>query len=235
MSDWLVAILLGVIEGVTEFLPVSSTGHLLLVENLGWLPRQSELFNTVVQCGAVLAVLLVFTGRLRQLLAEWRTPATRLYVGQLAAAFILTGIGGLIIKKAGFHLPKTAAPVAWATLIGGVAILAVERWLRNKPGATTITWQLALAALLSSSDVVLMDLRNFVAANQGCLYELATLSAAPGLKRVVVLVNDRTEIAAAQAATANAPAGRFVWLAQQGDAPPATEQVLAPLFAPAAH
>jgi undecaprenyl-diphosphatase len=145
MSDWLVAILLGVIEGVTEFLPVSSTGHLLLVENLGWLPRQSELFNTVVQCGAVLAVLLVFTGRLRQLLAEWRTPATRLYVGQLAAAFILTGIGGLIIKKAGFHLPKTAAPVAWATLIGGVAILAVERWLRNKPGATTITWQLALA------------------------------------------------------------------------------------------
>jgi hypothetical protein len=82
---------------------------------------------------------------------------------------------------------------------------------------------------------VLMDLRNFVAANQGCLYELATLSAAPGLKRVVVLVNDRTEIAAAQAATANAPAGRFVWLAQQGDVPPATEQVLAPLFAPATH
>lgn len=92
------------------------------------------------------------------------------------------------------------------------------------------TWQLALAELLRSSDVVLMDLRNFVAANKGCLYELETLSSAPGLKRVVVLVNDRTELAAAQAATANAPAGRFVWLAQQGNTPPATEQVLAPLL-----
>jgi hypothetical protein len=45
-----------------------------------------------------------------------------------------------------------------------------------------------------------------------------------------VLVNDRTEIAAAQAATASAPTGRFVWLAQQGEVPPATEQVLTPLL-----
>lgn len=112
---------------------------------------------------------------------------------------------------------------------------AEGRYRVNECYCHDTTWQLALAALLRSSDVVLMDLRNFVAANQGCLYELATLSAAPGLKRVVVLVNDRTEIAAAQAATANAPAGRFVWLAQQGDVPPATEQVLAPLFAPATH
>ena len=75
-----------------------------------------------------------------------------------------------------------------------------------------------------------MDLRNFVAANKGCLYELETLSSSPGLRRVIVLVNDRTELAAAQAATTGAPAGRFVWLAQQGPKPPATEQVLAPLF-----
>ena len=76
-----------------------------------------------------------------------------------------------------------------------------------------------------------MDLRNFVAANQGCVFELQTLSAIPGLRRVAVLVNDRTELAAALAATAKAPAGRFVWLAQQGSTPPATEAVLAPLLA----
>ena len=56
--DWTTAALLGIIEGVTEFLPVSSTGHLLIAEQ--WLPRQTDLFNTVVQCGAVLAVLAVF-------------------------------------------------------------------------------------------------------------------------------------------------------------------------------
>jgi len=109
---------------------------------------------------------------------------------------------------------------------------AEGRYRVNECYCHDTTWQLALAELLRSSDVVLMDLRNFVAANRGCLYELQTLSAAPGLKRVVVLVNDRTEIAAAQAATAGAPAGRFVWLAQQGDTPPATEQVLAPLLVP---
>jgi hypothetical protein len=109
---------------------------------------------------------------------------------------------------------------------------AEGRYRVNECYCHDTTWQLALAELLRSSDVVLMDLRNFVAANKGCLYELETLSTAQGLKRVVVLVNDRTEIAAAQAATAGAPAGRFVWLAQQGDTPPATEQVLAPLLAP---
>uniref|UniRef100_Q479Y2 Transmembrane protein n=1 Tax=Dechloromonas aromatica (strain RCB) TaxID=159087 RepID=Q479Y2_DECAR len=108
---------------------------------------------------------------------------------------------------------------------------AEGRYRVNECYCHDTTWQHALAGLLRASDVVLMDLRNFVAANKGCLYELETLSTAPDLKCVVVLVNDRTEMAAAQAATSQAPAGRFVWLAQQGIAPLGTEQVLAPLFA----
>ncbi len=92
------------------------------------------------------------------------------------------------------------------------------------------TWQQALAELLRVSDVVLMDLRNFVAANQGCLYELQTLAATPELRRVVVLINDRTELAPARAAAAGAPAGRFVWLAQRGDTPPDTEEALGALL-----
>lgn len=93
------------------------------------------------------------------------------------------------------------------------------------------TWQQALAELLRVSDTVLMDLRNFVAANKGCLYELETLSSVGGLNRVVVLVNDKTELAAAQAATLNAPPGRFVWLAQKGSIPSHSDDVLGALLA----
>ncbi|WP_153145227.1 hypothetical protein [Dechloromonas sp. H13] len=96
------------------------------------------------------------------------------------------------------------------------------------------TWQDALAELVRASDVVLMDLRNFVAQNAGCLHELRVLATTPGLARVVVLINEKTRLPDAQAAiaeaTAAAPAGRFVWLEQQGERPPGTEQVLGPLL-----
>ena len=121
-------------------------------------------------------------------------------------------------------VPRRLAEFEWRPDVEG-------RYRVNECYCHDTTWQDALAELLRVSDVVLMDLRNFVAANKGCLYELETLSSAPGLSHVVVLVNDTTELAAAQAATKNAPAGRFVWLAQQGPKPPATEQVLAPLLA----
>src|SRR5512139_699070 len=100
MPEWLSIILLGVIEGITEFLPVSSTGHLLLAER--WLPRQSDLFNVVIQCGAVMAVLPLFPQRCRQMVAGWRDPAARAYVLKLALAFVLTGIGGLILDHLNF-------------------------------------------------------------------------------------------------------------------------------------
>ena len=74
------------------------------------------------------------------------------------------------------------------------------------------TWQQALAALVQRSDVVLMDLRSFQKNNRGCLHELGELTRAPRLQRVVVLTDGDTNRAVAQAATAGAPAGRFVWL-----------------------
>lgn len=145
MSYWIV-ILLGVIEGVTEFLPVSSTGHLLLVEHWLNLPAQpSELFNVVIQSGAVLAVMLAFAGRLREMALDWQTPAVRDYVFKLGAAFAVTAVGGLALKKLGLKVPESAAPVAWATLVGGGVILAVERWLRGRNGTGFITWPVALA------------------------------------------------------------------------------------------
>src|ERR1051326_5346149 len=77
MPDWLVVLILGIIEGITEFLPVSSTGHLLIAEQ--WLPRQRDLFNIVIQCGAVLAVVPLFPGRWQQLFSRWREPATQAF------------------------------------------------------------------------------------------------------------------------------------------------------------
>src|SRR4030095_4952286 len=147
MPEWIVVILLGIIEGVTEFLPVSSTGHLLLAEH--WLPRQSDLFNTVIQCGAVLALFAVFTDRIKQLLFCWKERATQDYFSKLAVAFIITGIGGVILKKLDFELPETVTPVAADTLIGGVLFLVVEYWLRHRPLSDQVTWKIAIAVGLS--------------------------------------------------------------------------------------
>jgi len=145
MSDWLAIILLGLIEGITEFLPISSTGHLLLAEHLKWLPPQSDLFNVVIQCGAVIAVLPLFPDRCRQLLQAGRDPLARDYFLKLAAAFVLTGIGGVWLEKHNFKLPLTLPPVGWALLIGGCLFVAVERWLRGKELRDSITWPIAAA------------------------------------------------------------------------------------------
>lgn len=150
MSDWLGVVILGIIEGITEFLPVSSTGHLQLAER--WLKPQSELFDIVVQCGAVLAVLVVFQRRVSTWAREWQSPATRDYLAKLCLAFALTMAGVLAAEKLGLKLRKEdvaanawAVRVALATLIGGVLFLLVEAWLRHKPGRAEVSWAAALA------------------------------------------------------------------------------------------
>src|SRR6516165_3923912 len=99
MPAWIAIVLLGVIEGITEFLPVSSTGHLLLAEHISWIPRQSDLFNIVIQAGAVLAVLPLFPHRLRQFFLHWREPATRQYVLKIAVPVVITGAAGFVLDK----------------------------------------------------------------------------------------------------------------------------------------
>jgi undecaprenyl-diphosphatase len=145
VPDWLAVVLLGVIEGVTEFLPVSSTGHLLLVENAHMLPRQSDLFNITIQSGAAVAVLAVFGGRIRDLLGHIGEPAAGGYLAKLLLAFVITGAGGVAIKRLGFVLPKEVAPIAWATLIGGVVILLVEWGLRGRAVQASVIWPVAVA------------------------------------------------------------------------------------------
>jgi len=142
--DWLTAIALGLIEGVTEFLPISSTGHLLLAEH--WLPRQSDLFNIVIQSGAVIAVIPLFRTRLEQLVLHWTERTNRDLILKILFAFGLTGVGGLVLDKLKFELPETVTPIALALLIGGVLFLIVEHWLKGRPLSTNITWTVAIAA-----------------------------------------------------------------------------------------
>lgn len=147
MPEWLIVILLGIIEGITEFLPISSTGHLLLAEK--WLSgehaRQSDLFTIVIQAGAVLAVIPLFPERLSQFIHRWREPATRDYLLKLGLAFVLTCGGGFIWDQMGKELPETALPVAIALVVGGVGFVLIEQWMKNRPVATDITWSIAIA------------------------------------------------------------------------------------------
>ena len=143
MPDWIAVVILGIIEGITEFIPVSSIGHLLIAEH--WLPRQSDLFNVVIQCGAVIAVLPLFPQRLYKFVFEWRDKETQSYALKLFAAFFITGVGGLVLEKEGFKLPEQLAPIAWAWLIGGIGFVAVEWWLRGSKMSNQITWPIVIA------------------------------------------------------------------------------------------
>jgi undecaprenyl-diphosphatase len=122
--DLLAALLLGIIEGITEFLPISSTGHLLIAEH--WLGRRSDLFNIAIQAGAILAVVFIYRQRLLGLARGWREHGKRSYALKLALAFGVTGVCGLLLKKFDFELKEAIAPIAWALLVGGFVILGVE-------------------------------------------------------------------------------------------------------------
>jgi undecaprenyl-diphosphatase len=135
-------LLLGIIEGITEFLPISSTGHLLIAEH--WLGHRSELFNVGIQAGAMLAVVLIYRQRLWDLALHSGEPANRDYLLKLIVAFLLTCVGGLAAKKLGLELPETVAPVAWALIIGGIAILLIERYAAGMTPSEAVTWKIAI-------------------------------------------------------------------------------------------
>lgn len=144
MPLWFIIVVLGIVEGITEFLPVSSTGHLLIAER--WLhTHQSDLFNIVIQSGAVLAVIPLFRDRFHQFLFDWRQKRTQAYAAKLIFAFVLTGIGGLILDKKGFKLPEKLQPIAWALLAGGIGFVVVEAWLRGRSLKDEVTWTMAVA------------------------------------------------------------------------------------------
>lgn len=143
MSLTLSAIVLGIVEGLTEFLPVSSTGHLILATKLlGYDPGPWEVFNIVIQLPAIMAVVVLY----------WRTiwavvvgmlkgeAAAIGFVRNVAVAFLPAAVLGVLLKKRIDALLESPLVVAWALLIGGIAILVIERLAR--PGKQTGVGQL---------------------------------------------------------------------------------------------
>ena len=134
MTDLLTALVLGIVEGITEFLPVSSTGHLILATRLlGYDAERWALFNVVIQVGAIAAVVVLYwrtfwavlSGLLRRDPGAWR------FVANLLVAFLPAAVIGLALHKQIEALLGNALVVSVALLVGGVAILAVERFARR--------------------------------------------------------------------------------------------------------
>jgi undecaprenyl-diphosphatase len=139
MHELLSALILGIVEGLTEFLPISSTGHLILAgELLGASDERWSVFNIVIQTGAMLAVVWEYRARFFKVdLALYRN---------LVVAFIPAAVLGLAfskyIKSTLFH----AVPVALAFIVGGVIILLVERrtFTPRVDSTRDMTWRDAL-------------------------------------------------------------------------------------------
>ena len=135
MPILLIAIILGIVEGVTEFLPVSSTGHLILAtELLGFDAEKWGAFNVIIQLGAILAIVVLYwrtfwaviEGLIRRETMSWR------FVRNVLIAFLPSAILGFILIKHIEALLGNGIVVAIALIVGGTAILVIERMM--KPG-----------------------------------------------------------------------------------------------------
>jgi undecaprenyl-diphosphatase len=190
--DLLHALVLGILEGLTEFLPVSSTGHLILASHLMRLPETEFLktFEIAIQSGAILAVVALY----------WRKLLDAEIVKRLVVAFLPTAAIGLASYKAVKSLLGAESVVLWSLLVGGVALVAFECWHREKEGAheelRTLPYKTALFVGLfqslamvpgvsrSGATIVgglLLGLKRTTVAEFSFLLAVPTMAAATGL------------------------------------------------------
>lgn len=154
MENWAVAVILGIVEGLTEFIPVSSTGHLIIAGNLlGFVGEKASTFEVAIQLGAILSVVVLYRERFLRLI-----PNNREHFSPLSSALdgwsglLRIGLATLPALIVGFLLRKviktylfTPHTVAAALLIGGIAILFVERHVRRRPASAVDTLSLGQA------------------------------------------------------------------------------------------
>jgi len=137
LNDYVVSVFLGIVEGLTEFLPVSSTAHLRIAEallNIGLDDPYWKMYTIVIQLGAILALTLLFAGRVIEFIRTfprgedgkhtiWNHPLTLTFV-----AFVCTAIPSMLLTNlAGQHLESLRA-MALALIIGGVAMWVIDAW-----------------------------------------------------------------------------------------------------------
>jgi undecaprenyl-diphosphatase len=129
-SDTIAAILLGFLEGMTEFIPVSSTGHLLLAGHFLGFESAGKTFEVVIQLGAILALLSVYAGKLWQVFSTaHRDPKAFRFIIAVALAFLPAAVVGVFahgfIKTVLFETPIL---IAVMLILGGFVLIWVDRW-----------------------------------------------------------------------------------------------------------
>ncbi|MFA6171365.1 MAG: undecaprenyl-diphosphatase UppP [Patescibacteria group bacterium] len=120
------ALIFGLVEGITEFLPISSTGHLMLTSIVLGLTQTDFLktFEISIQLGAILSVVVLYW---RRLLTNWEV------MKRIAMAFIPTGIIGFFVYKTVKNLLSNISIVPWTLLIGGILLIIFELWHKKRP------------------------------------------------------------------------------------------------------
>lgn len=160
MHDILISIWLGIVEGLTEFLPVSSTGHLLVAERLLGLGDAWEVFTVVIQLGAILAVVVIYFQVFWQALIHLPSSAeARRFALSVIVAFLPAAVVGVLVSKwinSTLLNPAIAMPVIAASwFIGGAIILILERmspkprWLDGEKLPLSKAFQIGLCQVLA--------------------------------------------------------------------------------------
>jgi undecaprenyl-diphosphatase len=149
MDTTLTAILLGIVEGLTEFLPVSSTGHLILASELfGYDSAEWAMFNVVIQRGAILAVVYQYWGTFWTAgmgVLRLEAPGLR-FARNILLAFLPSAILGLALKDYIDIMLGSPSVVSWALILGGIAILGIEKVA--KPGEEVSVGDLPLRQVI---------------------------------------------------------------------------------------
>lgn len=132
--DWWVllqAVLLGIVEGITEFLPVSSTGHLIIAADaLGFTGERAKTFEIFIQLGSILGVMWHFRAKIGEVITHLHTAPAQKFALNIAVAFLPAALVGALAHGTIKQYLFNPVSVAVALIVGGVAILAIERYRR---------------------------------------------------------------------------------------------------------